>query len=688
MGRAIIQSHLGAGHYSIKVSRNEDLINKKITWIDEQLLTAAGIRKTTLEKQKQKLQALIDNDPQNAWCADYSTALSGVVDTIEINGEASTVMIAPATPGHHELLSGIITPVPALSGAQAGHSWAVFPGWQYHMPTYRLGEITALDKAAGTCDVNLDPAASYINGANINQQTSLEGVPIDYMSCGAVPFEIGSRVAVEFKNQSWSDPHVIGFETNPKDCPRVMVAIISNQSGSQAIAWDLYNNALVLGVDTLANISGALVAMGYEPPVEATYDTVSETFDIPAAVSTTHTGDYDQPTYLEGAYVDMEYELSVSRPIPASLNYTALGHQWLWDYRYLTAPGFVQDIVSDAGEHYKGCSLISLKLFPDYLDSDKQDEFHDLCGGVPGDGSWFGNVWIKPFQNSCVDPHCPYGPERTFFFFHSLFDVPPGYAIIENLEQTCIELLDSWADVFRGGFAPDGDSYNADYEIGYADTDLGSIVFECGQACDNVDVSANECEDDDMSGRRVFRLFAYQKYELNGLAEEIVALINEYREDEGAPPLADNMGLLKAAQRHASDAAANDIDGGIGSDGSSVQSRLEDAGYYLWVRTGIVTVSKVQIMEVGEDLNAADVLSAWKEDPSIDADLLDSDYLEASAAVETGGNGKNYLVVIMAGCPYRWPGFCPVDTTAIDEYLEENFCWSGDQLRLVNVLMV
>jgi len=224
--------------------------------------------------------------------------------------------------------------------------------------------------------------------------------------------------------------------------------------------------------------------------------------------------------------------------------------------------------------------------------------------------------------------------------------------------------------------------------MGFADTDLGSIVFECVQACDNVDITLNQCDDDAMTDRRVFRLFAYQKDALTGLADEIVTLVNEYREDEGKKVLADNLGLLKAAVRHAADAAANDIDGETGSDGSSVQDRMEDAGYYLWVRTGIVTVSKVQIMEVGEDLNAADVLTAWKADPAIDADLLDSDYLEISAAVSTGDNGKDYLVVLLAGCPYRWPGFCPIDTTAIDEYLADNFSWSGDQLRLVKMYLV
>ena len=685
MGRATVQSNKGGGLYSIKIDRDSEKINDKIDWIDDQLAEATGPRATTLELRKKNLQALLTNDPIDAWCVDYSTGLSGTVDTIEINGE-DTHLIAPATPGHQELTPGTVSPVPILSPAQAAHSFGVFPGWQKFKPTYRVGEITAI--SGDICDIDLDAAVSYVNKENINQSASLEDVPIDYMSCDGVVFQSGDRVVVEFKGQDWNDPHVIGFESNPVDCPGVMVAIITNQDGSQAIAWDLYNDALVLGVDTMANVSAALIAMGYDSPVEATYDTISETFDIPAAVSTEHIGNYDQPVYLEGAYVDMEYELSVSRPLPSALKYTVAGHQWTWDYRYLTAPDFVQDIVSDPDQYHKGCSLISLKLFPDYLDFDIQETFHDLCGGIPGDGSWFGNVWIKPFQNSCVEPFCPYGPERTYFFFHSVFDVPPGYAIIEVLEQSCIELLDSWADVYKGGFAPDGDSYNVDSEMGYADTDLGSIVFECAQACDNVDIALNQCDDDAMADRRVFRLFAYQKDALTGLADEIVTLINEYREDEGEKPLADNMGLFKAATRHAADAAANDIDGETGSDGSTVQSRLEDAGYYLWVRTGVVTVSKVQIMEVGEDLNAADVLTAWKADPSINADLLGSEYLEISAAVSTGDNGKDYLVVLMAGCPYRWPGFCPIDTTAIDEYLADNFSWSGDQLRLVKMYLV
>ena len=377
MGKATIQSNLGAGKYSIKISRAEDLINDKLDWINDQLATATGPRKITLELRKKNLQALLTNDPIDAWCVDYSTGLSGTVDTIEINGE-DTHLIAPATPGYQEIPPGTVSPIPVLSPAQAAHSFAIFPGWQKFKPTYRVGEITAI--SGNICDIDLYPAISYITGANINQSETLEDVSIDYMSCDGIPFEVGSRVVIEFKGQDWNDPHVIGFESNPVDCPGVMVAIITNQNGSQAIAWDIYNDALVLDVDTLANVSAALVAMGYDFPVEATYDTVSETFDIPTAVSTEHIGNYDQPTYLEGSYVDMEYELSVSRPLPSALKYTVTGHQWTWDYRYLTAPDFVQDIVNDPDEYHKGCSLISLKLFPDYLDTAKWTKFTNLTG--------------------------------------------------------------------------------------------------------------------------------------------------------------------------------------------------------------------------------------------------------------------------------------------------------------------
>jgi len=47
---------------------------------------------------------------------------------------------------------------------------------------------------------------------------TLTDVPISYMSCNAAAFSDNDRVLVEFLEQDWDDPRVIGFETQPAQC--------------------------------------------------------------------------------------------------------------------------------------------------------------------------------------------------------------------------------------------------------------------------------------------------------------------------------------------------------------------------------------------------------------------------------------------------------------------------------------
>ena len=105
---------------------------------------------------------------------------------------------------------------------------AVLPGWQKWKPTYRLGTITALDVEADTSSVTLDAAYSSAQGLNVNQATSLTAVPVVYMSCNALAFEVGDRCVVAFTGQSQDAPKVVGFLDHPKSCfPKFLSARVS-----------------------------------------------------------------------------------------------------------------------------------------------------------------------------------------------------------------------------------------------------------------------------------------------------------------------------------------------------------------------------------------------------------------------------------------------------------------------------
>lgn len=113
---------------------------------------------------------------------------------------------------------GVMTSTLIQAPHQSYLNRAILPGWQRHMPTYRWGTITALDKDADTASVSLADATSSAQGLPINQTGSLSNVPVVYMTCNAKAFEEGDRVVVQFLGQDWANPRVIGFLDNPKPC--------------------------------------------------------------------------------------------------------------------------------------------------------------------------------------------------------------------------------------------------------------------------------------------------------------------------------------------------------------------------------------------------------------------------------------------------------------------------------------
>ena len=70
--------------------------------------------------------------------------------------------------------------------------------------------------------MRLDIAQSSAQKLNINPSTGdnpliLSNVPIDYMDgLNGAAFIAGDRVVIEFADQDWSKPKVIGFESNPR----------------------------------------------------------------------------------------------------------------------------------------------------------------------------------------------------------------------------------------------------------------------------------------------------------------------------------------------------------------------------------------------------------------------------------------------------------------------------------------
>jgi hypothetical protein len=178
-------------------------------------------RQLESEKRLQALQAIPPDPVQEAWCADLSETLAGDVGTIDIPGEGNAnVIIHPGYGGaaaHNEPRDGQLFRRAGMTPPQVFLAAALLPGWQRHMPTYRVGTLTTVSQISHTGTVTLDEATSSAQGLPINATQTLADIPIDYMDCDANAFEPGDRVVVRFQGD-WESATVVGFETNPRSC--------------------------------------------------------------------------------------------------------------------------------------------------------------------------------------------------------------------------------------------------------------------------------------------------------------------------------------------------------------------------------------------------------------------------------------------------------------------------------------
>ncbi|MFZ3044267.1 MAG: hypothetical protein WA151_00005, partial [Desulfatirhabdiaceae bacterium] len=173
--------------------------------IDGKRLYIAG-----LEKRKQVLESLPDDPIVSAWCADLTENLSGEVATIEPYGEYNDerTLIRPGYDNRHIYNAdrdGQLQFVKAMTVAQAFYNLAMLPGWQRWMPTYRIGEITAIDHEANTCNLTLETVRSSQQRLLISGWPTLTGVPFEYMTCNSAAFEVWDKVVIEYRFEQYAE---------------------------------------------------------------------------------------------------------------------------------------------------------------------------------------------------------------------------------------------------------------------------------------------------------------------------------------------------------------------------------------------------------------------------------------------------------------------------------------------------
>lgn len=292
MGKATIISETGAGRYTVRINKDISRITVRIARLTARVvaLTAelvsqaaqittqeaviagltAQIATATLEQlpalEKSLLEARTELDKLNvtkrltelekvscqktidylnglsgladetvgAWCADYTEDLTGIVGTMEVPGERGTVLVRPGYNGaavYSAARDGQLQPVLAGTPASAYWNYCMFPGWQKWKPLWRFGRIVSL--SGNTATVDLDSVTSSAQALDINQtNANLTSVPIEYMDCNGGAFIVGDDVVVEFTDQDWAQPKVIGFREEPRPCQSVIVCQYTINGGS------------------------------------------------------------------------------------------------------------------------------------------------------------------------------------------------------------------------------------------------------------------------------------------------------------------------------------------------------------------------------------------------------------------------------------------------------------------------
>src|ERR1700758_1253076 len=95
----------------------------------------------------------------------------------------------------------------------------------------------------------------------------------------------------------------------------------------------------------------------------------------------------------------------------------------------------------------------------------------------------------------------------------------------------------------------------------------------------------------------------------------------------------DDMRLTLAAQRHADDMLVNGLDGHVGSDGSSPQARIADAGY-----PGTGYTGEIVYWGTGSAATPGAALDSWMGSPPHRAIILNCAFTAAGFATATDGN--------------------------------------------------
>jgi hypothetical protein len=121
---------------------------------------------------------------------------------------------------------------------------------------------------------------------------------------------------------------------------------------------------------------------------------------------------------------------------------------------------------------------------------------------------------------------------------------------------------------------------------------------------------------------------------------DVVPLVNQARANAGLAPLVSNTQLVNASRRHSNDMAAGDFLSHTGSDGSSLATRVTQAGYS-WNFVGENVLYRWNVSAQG-------AFDQWWNSPGHRANMMNASFCDIGVTRAQASNGRIYYTMVLA----------------------------------------
>ena len=429
-----------------------------------------------------------------------------------------------------------------------------------------------------------------------------------------------------------------------------LIIVVSTQSGDEAFAWDIAADTALVEVTSREAVFERLTDLNISAPTAMLPSGYVETFEtVGDPVFPPHRWVWQPPMELPEAFVVNVYYDVVSGegfiPYPYSADFKYSMHEPYDNeidvttrFPYIENPYPEEE--GEEGEDFKAAYILQ----------------------------WY--VVDAPIWYEYTLGHRVFDPEIADQTLDPALTYPR-----DVIEYTNLVVDASWdTSVIVPGSVPPV-AYDPDYKSflssGVAVVGSGAAVFEFFGSCDGWDFE----DDTGFTGSydSDLHLFVKQTEVLVDQALKCADLVNEYRVSLGLKELAVNLNLVAAAERHSADIGPAGVTGHIGTDGSTTEERIDDAGYMLYADVA----THIQLGEnIAYNYTASDAFAAWLGSSQHRANIEYSDFDEMGVGVALRPDGRYVWTQTFGDRQGTWPGFGPVKI-GLKTYLDANFTFAG-----------